>query len=70
MASTIVSGFGVSRWDVPQTLWVPGLRRTGFLKQMGKESDGVTNRRTHKGGVGSECNFLVELRLIILQRIS
>ena len=32
---------------------------------MDKELEGVTNRRTHKRGVGSECNILVELQTYI-----
>jgi hypothetical protein len=49
---------------LPQTLWVPGLRGTGFLRQMGKESD-VTDSQTRENGVGSECNVLVELQTYI-----
>ena len=50
---------------LPQTLWVPGLCGMGFLKQMGKELDGVTDSQTHKKGVESECNVLVELQTYI-----
>jgi hypothetical protein len=52
---------------MPQTLWVPGLCGTGFLKQMDKELDGVTDSQTHKGGVESECNFSVEPQTFIIQ---
>lgn len=58
----------IIKWQVPQTLWVPGLRGTGFLRQMGKRVGWSDNQAHTREVLNLNVMFWLSFRLI-LQRI-